>query len=68
MTEGFTMMNIDAIDRMMRRAIFLSVILLSGCTGLELADTKSLLLPRRHRLMSLPLKQVLEQFVPLCPI
>jgi hypothetical protein len=55
MTEGFTMMNIDAIDRMMRRAIFLSVILLSGCTGLELADTRSLLLPRLHRLRSLPL-------------
>jgi len=41
-------MNTDAIDRMMRWAVFLSVIMLSGCTGLEV-DTQSLLFPKFHR-------------------
>ncbi len=39
----------NTIDRMMRGAVLLSVIMLSGCTGLEAIDTTSLLLPRFQR-------------------
>jgi uncharacterized protein with PQ loop repeat len=43
------MVNINSIDRMMLGVVMLSVIMLSGCTGLEVPDTSSLLLPKFHR-------------------
>ncbi len=43
------MVNINSIDRMTRGVVLLSVIMLSGCTGLEVIDTTSLLLPNLHR-------------------
>jgi MtN3 and saliva related transmembrane protein len=43
------MVNIDSIKRMMRWVVLLSVIILSGCTGLEVPDTSSLLLPKFQR-------------------
>jgi uncharacterized protein with PQ loop repeat len=43
------MVNINSIDRMMRGVVLLSVIMLSGCTGLEVIDTSSLLLPKFQR-------------------
>jgi MtN3 and saliva related transmembrane protein len=39
----------EGIDRMMRGVVLLSVIMLSGCTGLEVIDTSSLLLPKFQR-------------------
>ncbi len=42
-------MNIKFIDRMMGGVVLLSVIMLSGCTGLEVIDTSSLLLPKFQR-------------------
>jgi uncharacterized protein with PQ loop repeat len=43
------MVNINSIDRMMRGVVLLSVIMLSGCTGLEVIDTSSLFLPKFQR-------------------
>ncbi|HUI67913.1 MAG TPA: SemiSWEET family transporter [Nitrospirota bacterium] len=43
------MVNINSIDRMMLRVGLLNVIMLSSCTGLEIPDTSSLLLPKFHR-------------------
>jgi len=43
------MVNINSIDRMMLRVVLLNVIMLSSCTGLEIPDTSSLLLPKFHR-------------------
>ena len=43
------MVNINSIERMMLGVVMLSVIMLSGCTGLEVPDTSSLLLPKFHR-------------------
>ena len=43
------MVNMNSIDRMMRSVVLLSVIMLSGCTGLEVIDTTSLFLPKFHR-------------------
>jgi MtN3 and saliva related transmembrane protein len=43
------MVNINSIDRMMLGAVLLSVLMLSGCTGLEIPDTSSLLLPKFQR-------------------
>jgi uncharacterized protein with PQ loop repeat len=43
------MVKKNSIDRMMRGVILLSVIMLSGCTGLEVIDTTSLLFPKFHR-------------------
>ena len=37
------MVNINSIERMMLGVVMLSVIMLSGCTGLEVPDTSSLL-------------------------
>jgi len=44
-----TVVNINSIERMMLGVVMLSVIMLSGCTGLEVPDTSSLLLPKFHR-------------------
>jgi len=43
------MANINSIDRMMRGVALLSVMMLSGCTGLEVIDTSSLFLPKFQR-------------------
>ncbi len=43
------MVNIDSIYKIIRWSVFLSVVVLTGCTGLEAVDTKSLLLPKFHR-------------------
>jgi len=43
------MANINSIDRMMRGVALLSVMMLSGCTGLEVIDTQSLFLPKFQR-------------------
>ena len=43
------MVNINSIDSVMRGVVLLSVIMLCGCTGLEIPDTSSLLLPKFQR-------------------
>lgn len=43
------MVNINSSDRMMRGVVLLGVIMLSGCAGLEIIDTSSLLLPKFQR-------------------
>ena len=43
------MLSILSIDKIMRWAVFLSVIMLSGCTGLEVIDTQSLFFPKFQR-------------------
>ncbi len=43
------MANINSSDRMMRGVVLLGVIMLSGCAGLEIIDTSSLLLPKFQR-------------------
>jgi len=43
------MVNIDSIERTMFGLVMLSVIMLSGYTGLEIPDTSSLLLPTFQR-------------------
>ncbi len=42
-------MNMDSINRMMHRVLFLSVIMLCGCEGLAVRDTSSLLVPKFRR-------------------
>ena len=43
------MVSINSIDRMMRGVVLLSMVMLSGCTGLEVIDTQSLFLPKFQR-------------------
>lgn len=43
------MLKRDSAAGMVRTVVFLSIILISGCAGLEIPDTSSLLLPRFHR-------------------
>jgi MtN3 and saliva related transmembrane protein len=43
------MMNMASLSSMMRRIGLLSVIMLSGCTDLEVVDTSGLLLPKFQR-------------------
>jgi MtN3 and saliva related transmembrane protein len=43
------MLNINSIERMTLGVVMLSVLMLSGCTGLEVPDTSSLLFPKFHR-------------------
>jgi MtN3 and saliva related transmembrane protein len=43
------MVNMNSNERMMRGVVLLSVIMLSGCAGLEAIDTQSLLLPKFQR-------------------
>jgi len=42
-------MKRDSVYWIRRGAVLMSVILLAGCTGLEVHDVQSLLLPRFHR-------------------
>jgi len=43
------MVNRDPIDRIMRWVALPGIIMLSGCAGLAVLDTQSLLFPRFHR-------------------